>query len=273
MNEVMELTSIQRLEEQLLKMPQAPIETIHSFPPGKYERKIVIPPWTVLTGAEHKTDYVVRLEAGSIAVNTDDGVKLLNAPLEFSVKAGIKRAGRVFEEQVIWVDVYENPDGCTDIPTLEERYYVVPEMGLGETRQAKRIAEDRQDYASFLEQIGISPETMEEVVNTDDLIPMPDGYSVELRPSLIHGMGMFALRSYQKGEYICPGRLDGHRTPAGRFINHSSRPNTKPVRVGDDIHAVALEDIQMNEEILIDYRTSMLVNIGMELGERECQAG
>jgi hypothetical protein len=132
---------VRALEAELLKMPQADVITEHTFTPGFYERKITIPPWTVLTGAEHKTDYHVRLEKGTIAVNTEDGVKVLTAPLEFLSKAGIQRAGRVFEDEVVWVDVYDNPDDCTDLAVLEDRLYVVPSYGLADSRTEEQKAE------------------------------------------------------------------------------------------------------------------------------------
>jgi hypothetical protein len=266
------LASIKRLEEKLLSMPQANIVTTHAFPPGKYERTIVIPPWTVLTGAEHKTAYVVRLERGTIAVNSDEGIKVLTAPCEFAVPAGMQRIGRVFEDEVVWVDVYDNPDDCRDIPALEDRLYVVPNCGLGENRVAARIEADRKDYATFLTQFGVSQEQMDHIVTTDDLIPMPFGYDVVVRESRIHGMGLFALRAFAAGETICPGRIDGHRTPAGRFTNHSADPNATSVKVIDDIWAVALRMIQADEEILISYRTSVKVNFGIEL-ESPCLDG
>ena len=55
-----EKKSVAALENELLKLPQAAIVTEHIFGNGIYERKITIPPWTILTGAEHKTDYRVR---------------------------------------------------------------------------------------------------------------------------------------------------------------------------------------------------------------------
>jgi hypothetical protein len=122
------------LQEELLKMPQADIVTTHTFLPGVYERKIDVPAWTVLTGAAHKTDYKVRLEKGTIAVNIGAEIHILIAPCEFEAKAGSQRVGRVFEEDVIWVDIYDNPDNCTDILALEDRLYVVPECGLGANR-------------------------------------------------------------------------------------------------------------------------------------------
>lgn len=122
------------LQDELFKMPQADIETTHTFLPGVYERKIVVPPWTVLTGAEHKVPYRVRLEKGTIAVTTETGVKTLTAPCEFDAPAGTQRAGRVFDDEVIWVDIYDNPDDCTDTTVLEDRLYVVPEYGLAASR-------------------------------------------------------------------------------------------------------------------------------------------
>jgi hypothetical protein len=132
-------TQIENLQAELLKMSQADIVTEHTFLPGIYERKITIPPWTVLTGAEHKTDYKIRLEKGTIAVNVEDSIKLMTAPMEFEAKAGAQRVGRVFEEEVVWVDIYENHDNCQDIAVLEDRLYVVPECGLGENRVTLQI--------------------------------------------------------------------------------------------------------------------------------------
>lgn len=129
--------AVVRLQIALLEMKQADIVTTHKFLPGVYERTITIPPWTVLTGAAHKTAYRVRLEKGVIAVNTDDGVKVLIAPCEFDVDAGFQRAGRVFEEEVVWTDIYQNPDNCRNIDELENRLYEVPECGLGDSRKGE----------------------------------------------------------------------------------------------------------------------------------------
>ena len=142
-------TQIQNLQNELLKMPQSDIVTEHTFYPGFYERKITIPAWTVLTGAEHKTGYTVRLEKGTIAVNIGEKVQIMTAPMEFQAKAGAQRVGRVFEEEVVWVDVYENPDNCQDLKVIETRLYVVPECGLGENRVQLQINNAQKDYQLF----------------------------------------------------------------------------------------------------------------------------
>jgi hypothetical protein len=141
------------LQDELFKMPQAEIATEHVFLPGVYERKICVPPWTVLTGAEHKVPYRVRLEKGTIAVTTEDGVKVLTGPCEFDAPAGTQRAGRVFDEEVVWVDVYDNPDDCRDIAALEDKLYVVPVWGLGDSRTEEQKA--MIQYRSMLLDFGV----------------------------------------------------------------------------------------------------------------------
>ena len=263
-SEMSMLGKVQALEKELLKLPQADIVTEHLFMDGIYERKIIIPAWVVLTGAEHKSDYHVRLEKGTIAVNTDDGVKVLTAPCEFPAKAGMQRAGRVFEEEVVWVDIYDNPDNCTDLAVLEDRLYVVPECGLGDSRT--EVQKARIDYGAFLYQLGMTQEEMDAIVCIEsDLIDMPEGIAVELRNSPIHGKGLFATRNFEIGEVVCPGRLNGKRTPGGRFINHSLNCNIRPEKTGDDIYSVATRKINAGDELLLDYRASMRVNFGLEL--------
>ena len=162
-SEMFMVDKVRALEKELLKLPQADIVTEHLFTDGVYERKITIPAWTVLTGAEHKSDYRVRLEQGTIAVNTDDGVKVLTAPCEFPAKAGMQRAGRVFEDEVVWVDIYDNPDNCTDMAVLEDRLYVVPECGLADSRTEAQKAQIA--YRAFLYRLNLEDKEVEEVVN------------------------------------------------------------------------------------------------------------
>jgi hypothetical protein len=125
---------IEIVEKKLLKMPPADIVTTHEFEPQKYIRTIISPPGCMIVGAEHKTPYKVILKKGTITVNKGDQVFTLTAPAEFDVVVGEKRVGYTHDE-VIWADVYENPDNCTNIDILEERLYVIPEYGLYDWRK------------------------------------------------------------------------------------------------------------------------------------------
>jgi hypothetical protein len=78
-------------------------------------------------------------------------------------------------------------------------------------------------------------------------------------------MGLFATQDFEAGETVCPGRINGKRTPGGRFINHSANSNILPKLVGDDIFAVASRKISAGDELLVDYRASMRVNFGLTM--------
>ena len=132
---------VERLQEALLQMPQADVKFLHDFEPGKYIRTMIAPPWSVIVGAEHKTPYKVILKKGTIAVNIGDEIKVLTAPMEFDAPAGIKRVGRVFDEELIWIDVYDNLDDCKDILAIEDRLYVIPECGL----MSNRVLEHKKE--------------------------------------------------------------------------------------------------------------------------------
>lgn len=147
----LKLNKVEALQDVLLTMPQVHIVTTHTFLAKIYERRIDVPPWTVLTGAAHKTAYTVRLESGTIAVNTDEGVKVLTGPMQFEVAAGMQRAGCVFDDPVVWVDVYENLDNCEDINALEERLYVVPEVGMMNSRTPEQWALIKQKELACLD--------------------------------------------------------------------------------------------------------------------------
>jgi hypothetical protein len=256
------LNKVEALERELLKMPQAEIVTIHEFPEGKYERTIIVPPWTVLTGAAHKTPYHVRLEQGSTATDINGEIKTFSAPCEFDAPAGVKRAGCVFEEGMTWTDVYDNPDNCQDLAILEARLYEIPDCGLAESRTDAQRAQI--DYTAFLHEAGMTAERVHQITNiSSDLIDMPPEYAVELKESNIHGMGLFASKSFKERDLICAGRIEGKRTPGGRYINHSPKSNVMPVLIGDDIYAVATRDIAEGEELLVDYRDSHRVNFGL----------
>jgi SET domain-containing protein len=140
----------------------------------------------------------------------------------------------------------------------------VPECGLADSRSEEQKAQ--VDYGLFLYQLGMTDADVAKVSQIEsDLINMPEGFSVELKPSSIHGLGLFATKDFKIGEIVCPGRIDGKRTPGGRFINHAQNNNVQPKLVGDNIFAIASRKINAGDELLVDYRASMRVNFGFEM--------
>ena len=104
--------------------------------------------------------------------------------------------------------------------------------------------------------------------------------NVEARPSPIHGMGLFAMRSFSHGERIVQYTGNIVRTPPNpdanglifameldsdrwmdgcdthniaRHANHSCEPNAESHLEGDSVYLIARRDIQVGEEITFDY--------------------
>lgn len=131
------------------------------------------------------------------------------------------------------------------------------------------LLRDRQDYANFLLEYGLTEEWIAAIVHhTDDLIAMPSAVTgIALQPSPIHGVGMFVTRDFAPGETIAPARLNACRTPAGRYVNHAYAPNAVGIARTDgldaDIDLIATRAIVQGEEVVTDYRQACnLNNIG-----------
>ena len=71
---------IQVVQDELLKMPQADITTLHNFLPKIYERTMIAPASCMIVGAEHKTPYKVIMKKGTLTVNLGTEVMTLTAP-------------------------------------------------------------------------------------------------------------------------------------------------------------------------------------------------
>lgn len=96
------------------------IVTKHHFAPGVYMREIEIPAGMVVTGAIHKTEHLNLLTKGRLAVWTEDGMKVLDAPQIIKSYPGIKRVGYAHTDS-IWVTVHQNPDNEMDTEKLWDR--------------------------------------------------------------------------------------------------------------------------------------------------------
>lgn len=129
------------------------------------------------------------------------------------------------------------------------------------------LRDDRCDYQRFLAEYGLDANLVGSVVeNPSDQMAMPQSYAgwVRVQESILHGQGLFAMRSFQPNDLIAPARVDRKRTPAGRYTNHALRPNARMVRLGEapdaDMSLFATEVIAAGAEVTIDYRQAAAVN-------------
>ena len=85
--------------------------------------------------------------------------------------------------------------------------------------------------------------------------PLPD--NLELRPSEIHGYGVFALEDIPAGEMLGLSHIQSPeliRTPLGGYINHSMNPNCIRILEGNRWYLQAIADISEGEEITLMYK-------------------
>ena len=94
------------------------------------------------------------------------------------------------------------------------------------------------------------------------------GFKIQISESNISGRGVFASAEIEENETIGPARIDGKRTPIGRYCNHSMTPNAKMKLIKGDLFLVSIGKIlgckggEIGEEITTDYRNNLKLVIG-----------
>ena len=91
---------VERLQDEMLKLPQAELVTNHYFADGMYAREVYRPAGCLIVGRVHKKEHFYIVTKGRIRVTTDDGVKEFVAPAVLISKPGTKRAVLALEDSV-----------------------------------------------------------------------------------------------------------------------------------------------------------------------------
>lgn len=107
---------IERLERDMLAMPQIEIQTEHSFGPGFYARTITIPAGATVTGKVHKTEHIFMVIKGDITLVTEHGTARVQGPYQCVCAPGTKRAGYAHTD-VVCTNIHITDE--TDLAALE----------------------------------------------------------------------------------------------------------------------------------------------------------
>lgn len=268
-NQSSELVSVDMLEETMLSLPQVECPVIHHFGPGIYIREVHLSAGTLAVGHAQKFEHLNIMLSGAVAMIGDDGlVKTLRGPMIFTGKPG-RKFGFILEDTV-WQNVYATDE--TDIDTLEATYLDKSDAWASSNEssvqaETLRREEDREDFEAMIEQYELSKEMVRaQSENQDDQIEMPCGYGpkITIRSSCIEGKGVFLSAPAEEGEVIGPARINGKRTPLGRYTNHAKSPNAKfEINSAGDIDLVATARISgceaggQGEEVTVDYRQAL----------------
>ena len=82
---------IERLQSEMVVMPQAELVTEHQFSPGIYMRKLFRPAGTLIVGKVHKKSHFFLCAKGEIIAWTEGGMKRLQAGDSIESQPGTKR--------------------------------------------------------------------------------------------------------------------------------------------------------------------------------------
>ena len=91
----------------------------HSFSEGVYIREMFMQKGGLVIGKLYKISHTWFLLKGELEVATDEGLNYYIAPCYVHAPEGTKRVLHAIED-VIFVNVYPNPDNITDIEKLED---------------------------------------------------------------------------------------------------------------------------------------------------------
>jgi len=263
---------VQQLESEFLKHEQVDCPVVHRFGPNIYIREVTIPAGTLSIGHYQKTEHLNIMISGRVTMVNEDGSKNeLIAPQVFVSKPG-RKIGYI-HEKMVWQNVYSTLE--TDVEKLEFMF-LEKSMTWQENQKAQNLlltldhSSDVADYYLAIAEYGFDHETVrKQTENMDDQIPMPFGnYKMMIANSRIDGKGVFATGNIAQGEMIAPARIDGKRTPVGRYTNHAKNSNGIMVlRDNGNIDLVANKAINgcqggnLGEEITIDYRQALSLAI------------
>jgi len=250
------------LIQTMMVLEQADCPVFHYFNDGVYIREARFPAGAFVVGHTHRYEQLnIFVQGKGKFIDPAGGFKIMSAPMTFVGPPG-RKAVYVLED-IIWQNAFPNPDNEHDIEKLEARW-LEETLYFEAFKETKMLLSLDDDYEKMLVDIGMTAEEVSEYSNIDfDLVPFPKNWEshVAVRKSPIHGKGLFAEANISQGSLICPARINGRRTPAGRYTNHSGAPNAVATRIfGDDLGWVALRDIHgrrggfNGEEITVDYR-------------------
>ena len=91
---------IDRLQTEMVKMPQVELQTEHYFVPGMYCRRVFRPAGTLIVGKVHKHPHFFLCAKGEIIAWTENGMKKLQAGDIVECQPGTKRVTLATQDSI-----------------------------------------------------------------------------------------------------------------------------------------------------------------------------
>jgi len=116
------LADIQRLQEATAQLPQQELQVEHTFLPGQYLRKLVMPAGTLVVGKRHRHRHAL-IVTGHVTVRTERGMVELQGTHVIDSQPGMKRAIYAHADSVL---ITSHLTDETDLEKIEA-YVIMPD--------------------------------------------------------------------------------------------------------------------------------------------------
>ena len=121
------LEPINRLQAEMVKMPQIELPTEHYFAGGMYCRKVFRPAGTTIVGKVHKKAHLFLCAKGQILAWSETGMRTLNAGDVVESQPGTKRVTYAVEDSI---GVTFHVTDKTDMDDIESELVEPDELAL-----------------------------------------------------------------------------------------------------------------------------------------------
>jgi hypothetical protein len=122
---------IDRLQAEMIKMPQAHLETDHYFVPGMYCRRVYRSAGTLIVGKIHKQPHFFLCAKGEIIAWTEQGMKTLKAGDVIECKPGTKRVTLATQDS-IGITIHKTDK--TDLDEMEKELIEPDDLALFDSK-------------------------------------------------------------------------------------------------------------------------------------------
>jgi hypothetical protein len=121
------LEQINRLQAEMVKLPQIELPTEHYFAGGMYCRKVFRPAGTTIVGKVHKKAHLFLCAKGQILAWSETGMRTLNAGDVVESQPGTKRVTYAVEDSI---GVTFHVTDKTDLDDIESELVEPDELAL-----------------------------------------------------------------------------------------------------------------------------------------------
>jgi len=133
---------IDRLQGEMVKMPQAELKTEHYFSGGMYCRKLFRPAGTLIVGKVHKQDHFFMCATGEIISWSEKGMVTLRPGDIIESKAGTKRVTLAVTDSI---GVTFHRTDKTDLDEIEAELIEPDETALFDSQNRLKVLANSLD--------------------------------------------------------------------------------------------------------------------------------